>query len=117
MVESDDGLGLTLRVLDAAAVRARVCLHNIANQNTPGFKRYVVSFEDRLREAHARGGDLGKVYPVVGRDTSGPAGSNNVSVMDELALLDKVQLVQEMFTRKAGAYFARMHRAISGRNV
>lgn len=37
--------------LDAAALRQRVIAHNLANLNTPGFKRSYVSFEDNLKSA------------------------------------------------------------------
>jgi len=115
MIDFQGGLGITHRVLDATAVRTKVILHNIANQNTPGFKRYVVSFEDRLREAHAAGKDLADVHPVVERDESGPPGVNNVSVIEEMALLEKVRMVHEIFTRRAGGYFAHLNKAIHGR--
>lgn len=39
------------KALDAATLRQRAIAHNIANINTPGFKRYEVSFEDKLRRA------------------------------------------------------------------
>ena len=115
MSEFDQEMSLTQRVLDAVSVRAKVALHNVANQNTPGFKRYYVTFEDALREARKSGDDLGDVHPVVHRDTSGPAHQNNVSVMDELAILDKVKLVHDVFARRAGGYFSHINQAIRGR--
>ncbi|RJQ30999.1 MAG: flagellar basal body rod protein FlgB [Peptococcaceae bacterium] len=39
------------RSLDAGALRQRVTANNIANINTPGFKKSVVSFEERLKMA------------------------------------------------------------------
>ncbi|SMB93961.1 flagellar basal-body rod protein FlgB [Thermanaeromonas toyohensis ToBE] len=39
------------KVLEAAALRQRVIAHNLANANTPGFKRYYVTFEESLRRA------------------------------------------------------------------
>lgn len=115
MLDFDAELGVTQRVLDAAAIRARVILHNIANQNTPGFKRFVVSFEDRLREAQRDGRPASEVEPVVERDRSGPPGRNNVDAVEETALLEKVQLVNDIFTRRAGGYFQRLNAAIRGR--
>jgi flagellar basal body rod protein FlgB len=116
MIDFERHLGVTHRVLDAAAVRTKVILHNIANQDTPGFKRYTVSFEDRLREAHADGSDQAAVHPLVQRDTSGVPGENNVSLVEELALLEKVKMVHDIFSRRAGSLFARLNRAISGRS-
>ena len=114
MIEHGKSLGLSERVLDATALRAKVIMHNIANQNTPGFKRYSVSFEEQLREATEAGEDPTTVYPVVRRDKSGAPGENNVSVQQELAQLEKVALIHEMFTRRVGGYFAKLKKAIRG---
>ena len=114
MIDFDKGLGVSTRVLDALAVRAKVILHNIANQNTPGYKRYTVSFEDRLRAAHEAKQDETEVYPVVSRDTSGARGQNNVSPMEELGTLEKVKMLQEIFTRRVGSYFQHLNKAIRG---
>ena len=112
MIDLDADLGLSGRVLDAMAVRARAVLHNVANQNTPGFKRYVVSFEDELRRVTEDGGDPRAVLPTVTRDTSGPAHQNNVSVVEEMALFDKVRLVYELFSQRVGSRITKLNRAI-----
>ncbi len=39
------------RDLDTAALRQRVIADNLANLNTPGFKKSVVSFEEQLQAA------------------------------------------------------------------
>lgn len=47
-----DGTNQILQMaLDAAAERQRVIAHNLANVNTPNFKRQEVSFETKLKEA------------------------------------------------------------------
>ncbi len=115
MIDFEGDLGFTQRVLDTIAVRYRVIQHNLANENTPGFKRYFVTFEEELRKAHEVGEVLSEVYPVVRRDTSGPPSQNNVSAVDELALLQKVDLVHELFSRRAGGYFSHINKAIYGR--
>lgn len=48
--------GLT-KTLDATALRQRVIADNIANADTPGFKKSVVRFEEALRRA-LKGGSL-----------------------------------------------------------
>jgi len=40
-----------LRSLDASMMRSRTIANNIANVNTPGYRRVEVSFEDELRQA------------------------------------------------------------------
>ena len=51
MDELTKELSLLSGLMDAAALRTRVVAHNLANVNTPGFKRSVVVFEEALGEA------------------------------------------------------------------
>jgi flagellar basal-body rod protein FlgB len=115
MIDVSDSIGLPMRALEAMNVRARVALHNIANQNTPGFKRYVVQFEDRLRAAIDEGRDPGTVTPLVTRDQSGDPGVNNVATDEEFGTLTKVQLMHEIFSYRMSSSFQRIQKAISGR--
>lgn len=116
MIDLDGGVtGALTQQLDALNLRAKVAMHNIANQNTPGFKRYYVTFEERLREAARSGDDPATVRAEVLRDTSGPAGMNNVSLIDEQTVLEKVRLMNEIVSRRLGGHFAKLNRAINGR--
>lgn len=49
----DQTMLLLFRGLDAAALRQRVIAHNLANLNTPNFKRSTVSFEEALVRAQS----------------------------------------------------------------
>ncbi|AEX85995.1 flagellar basal-body rod protein FlgB [Marinitoga sp. 1135] len=51
MFVKDLALNIIPKSLDAVSVRQRVYSHNIANYNTPGYKRKDVSFEEELRKA------------------------------------------------------------------
>lgn len=115
MLELGKRVEATLRVLDAMALRANVIAHNVANQNTPGFKRFEVVFEERLRVAHARDLEASSVAPSVRRDTSGAAGANNVSATRELAELEKVRLLYDLFSRRAAGALQQLNQAILGR--
>ena len=115
MIDLDRDTAFQQRMLDVLGARARATLHNIANQHVEGFKRYSVRFEDLLREAQDKGQDLASVQPVTGRDESGPPGQNNVVLMDELAALNKTQLLQDVMSRRIGSYFATLNKAITGR--
>lgn len=103
------------RVLDAIQARSKVVLHNLANKNTPGYKRLRVSFEDQLREAMDRGTDIAEVRPRVSRDESGSPGVNNVNEFEELAHLQKLQSLHAIFSRAIGGYFQKINKAIGGR--
>lgn len=48
---SDKTMVVLDKALDTASVRQSVLAHNIANVNTPGYKRSVVSFEESLQQA------------------------------------------------------------------
>jgi flagellar basal-body rod protein FlgB len=48
---NSESFGLLKNYLDVASLRQKVVAHNIANLNTPGYKRLIVSFEDKLKEA------------------------------------------------------------------
>lgn len=56
----DKTLTVLEKALDAGSLRQRVIAHNIANINTPGFKRSFVTFESQLKEAlsNARDGEV-----------------------------------------------------------
>ncbi len=112
-VNTDTAFGT--KILDAIAMRARVAMHNLVNKNTPGYKRYVVLFEDDLREAMKNGGDFEDVHPRMVRDESGGPEDNTVSEYEELALLEKTRALHEIFSRRLGGYFHGINKAIRGR--
>lgn len=102
---SDSTLLALEKALDASSLRQKVAAHNIANVNTPGFKRSYVAFEEELqlalgknsrlslRKADARhigqAASLPEVMPRVKRDlsTGMRADGNNVDIDVENAEL------------------------------
>ncbi len=90
---------LLSRLLSATELRARVISGNIANQNTPGFKRQEVRFEDLLHDAMRRGEHLALLQPEVHEDTLSPArpDGNNVSLELELNALRENRLLYETY--------------------
>ncbi|MCA8976658.1 MAG: flagellar biosynthesis protein FlgB [Planctomycetes bacterium] len=115
MIDFDRDTAFTQRVLDALAMRGKMSLHNIANQNTPGFKRYEVRFEELLQQASSAGKDLASVRHEVVHDTSGAPEANNVVLMDEMALLGKTSLLHDVMTRRLAGYTQKLNKAIFGR--
>lgn len=115
MIDFDRDTALMQKLLAALDARAKTVMHNIANQNTVGFKRYEVRFEDLLKERLAEGGSAADVEPVVVRDESGEPGQNNVTLVEETALLDKTKLMHEFATRRMGSYFGTLNKAVFGR--
>lgn len=108
--------------LDTAVVRHEVIANNIANINTPGFKRSVVSFESELKRAledngsmkalrtnprHTRfkreTGDLMEIQPkvIMENDTIFRNDNNNVDLDVEMANLAKNTILYDAIITRA----------------
>lgn len=114
------------RALDAASLRQQVIAHNLANANTPGFKRQEVQFETQLTEAlNARNSSEGpsgfnrmdNVTPrvVTLNSTSERTDGNNVDMEAENVLLAENTLRYEALTQSVGGYFSALKTVINGR--
>ncbi len=91
--------------LDAAATRNEIIQNNIANVNTPNYKRKDIRFETELKHAFARSSqdsvdarvknlDLEALTPEIYTDyeeLSYRYDGNNVGIQNELAILAKNQ--------------------------
>jgi flagellar basal body rod protein FlgB len=115
MIDLDRDIAFQQRMLDVLDARTKASIHNVANQNVPGFKRYVVRFEDLLQQAEQQGRSADSVEPFTERDLSGPPAQNNVVLMDELSILGKTSLLHDVMTRRVGSYFATLNKAVFGR--
>lgn len=115
MIDIDRDIAFQQRMLGVLDARTKASIHNIANQNVPGFKRYVVRFEDLLKQAEQDGQPSDDVEPYTERDLSGPPAQNNVVLMEELATLGKTQLLHDVMSRRVGSYFSTLNKAVFGR--
>ena len=106
------------KVLDSAALRQRVLANNLANINTPGYKRQDVKFRDQLADAIESGSrqKIEAVQPVVDRDNTSPArpDGNTVSLQDELATMAENSLLYNLATKLVNGKYSRLHSAIRG---
>lgn len=109
---------LLARMLAASELRAKVISSNIANQNTPGYKRRVVSFEDRLGDAleSRRPDQLERIQPEVSIDEDSPARAdgNNVALELELNALRENRVLYETYASMLEAHFNMMQHAVLG---
>jgi flagellar basal-body rod protein FlgB len=121
--------------LDAAMLRSRVIANNIANVNTPGYKRTEVSFEKELREALDRGNlqgsqtderhlqlgrkDISEVKPQAYRpvDPTLPSGVNNVDIDTEMAKLAETQIMYNYGVKLGQNVFRKLNAAIQARSI
>lgn len=100
------------KALDAASLRQKVIANNIANVDTPGFKRADVAFEDELRAAleaqeklelktthprhiSNRGKSLKDIQPktFIQSDTTYRNDLNNVDIEQEMAKLTENNII------------------------
>lgn len=124
---------LLYKSLDASAMRARVVAQNLANVDTPGYKRKEVSFEDQLHRAlekklpgtttqddhmpFGKGVDLTDVVPKVfeAKDMTLPGEINNVDVDLEASKMAENQILYNYAIKFAG--FDKYMAAIAGRHT
>ncbi|MCH3959221.1 MAG: flagellar basal body rod protein FlgB [Selenomonas sp.] len=122
------------RGLEAANLRHEVISNNIANVNTPNFKRSAVNFEallakelhldeDSGRMALVRTHDRhlpiampsGSVHGVIEEDgtTTMRVDNNNVDIDSEMAGLAKNQLYYNAMSTQLGGFISRMKNVIT----
>lgn len=109
-------IDLLARLMDAAGMRHRVIANNVANVNTPNFKRQQVLFEDEMAKA-LHGGDVASVKPTVGEDTSAAerVDGNTVDIDKEMGDLTKNALLYNAAAQIVATRLATLRSAISGR--
>ena len=118
---SDIASTVLSKTLDAAAARQKAVANNIANVETPGYKRSYVSFESELKEVlqQPSGRDvrlgLRNLAPVSLLDLSSPAkpDGNNVNIDAEIADLAKTALKYKAATVLLEAKIGMLRSAIT----
>lgn len=109
------------KTLDTAAARQKAIANNIANIETPGYKRSYVTFEDELKrvmdekDGHAQRADLKRLAPLRHTDTYSPDGpnGNNVNIDAEVADLAKTSLTHKAATVLLEAKISMLRSAIT----
>lgn len=128
-------LSLINRTMDASMLRAKVISNNIANVNTPGYRRVEVKFEEQLREAldksRLQGTLTDKKHMDIGRKNLGEvnatayhpydptlaSGVNNVDIDMEMAKLAETQLTYNYAVRFGQGVFKKLNAAIQGKSI
>jgi flagellar basal-body rod protein FlgB len=109
-------LDLLRQVLDATALRHRVISQNIANVNTPGYRRLAVEFEDDLAKALRASATPGHVRPhVVVSDGPERADGNTVDIDNEMGALEKNSMLYQAALQIITHRVASQRAAIAGR--
>jgi len=117
--------------LMASSLRHKVISNNIANVNTPGFKKSEVAFEDMLQSAlygsnmplaqtnekhFSVSQSAPRVLPIVNTvaNTSLRTDGNNVDIDIEMAELAKNNIYYNAVAQQLGHYFTSLKSVING---
>lgn len=109
------------KTLDATAARQRAIANNIANVETPGYKRCYVSFEEELVSAMRQGSAsrvrraIRELVPLKRTDIVSPSrpDGNNVNIDAEIADLARNSLSNKAATVLLEAKGAMLRAAVS----
>lgn len=115
----DSQLDLLTRLLDASEMRQKVIGQNIANVNTPGYRRLEVNFEQALaaeisRKNSAVSGPQATPQMAYTKGLGARADGNNVDIDMEIGQMNKNALLQQVYLQVMGSEMNMMRRAIDG---
>ncbi|MGC8889486.1 MAG: flagellar basal body rod protein FlgB [bacterium] len=103
--------------LNAASLRQKIYSENIANIDTPGYKKYRVVFEEVLKEAIEDNQDLSKISPIVVRNnvTSFRNDGNNVDLDEEMTLMNQNALKYQSLVEFTRWFFNQFYTVAGGK--
>jgi flagellar basal-body rod protein FlgB len=113
MEPSLPGMTVLTQVMNAANLRHRAIAQNVANVNTPGYKRLEVTFGGELSRAF--GGPAGALRVVAVEDGPERVDGNNVDIDREMNALSKNALLYQAATQIIASRVATQRSAITGR--
>jgi flagellar basal-body rod protein FlgB len=122
-VFGSENYALAKTLLDATELRHRALASNLANAETPGYKRVDLSkdFAAQLDSALRSGGGaraIGQVAASLERDSEAKAvrpDGNNVAMESEMLQLNRNAMEYEFLTRYVSSNLSGLKRAITGR--
>ncbi len=100
------------KTMDALTLRQKMTSSNIANMDTPGYKKLNVSFEDELQRAQDKGGvrAMNTVNPTIEETDEKPV------LEDELLEMTDTQIRVNVMTRSLRHHFDMLRTGITGIN-
>ena len=111
------------KALDAVVLREGAIANNIANLETPGYKRVDLapSFETELARAGATGDSqqINSLQPSLAVDANATPSSldgNTVHLEDELMQMNQNSMTHALETQLISGMFSRMQMAITGKD-
>lgn len=111
MIHGNPQLDLLQRLMATAEHRHRVLSQNLANVNTPGYRRLDISFDEEMKRQAEQAGGLPQVTEEQGL-SSRPDG-NNVDMDTELGHLSQNSMLHQTCTQLLISQMAQLRRAMS----
>jgi flagellar basal-body rod protein FlgB len=109
------------RLIDATDVRHRAISNNIANVNTPNYRRMDVEFEQQLarelsssKNTNSSSAITSKPEMVLTPGLTARADGNNVDIDREIGQLNKNAMLQQTYVQLLSTYLEQMRLAIQG---
>ena len=117
MIDLDKSLSFYETALRGISARQQVTAHNVANQNTPGYRSREVKFESLLEDALRSGTDPKTVDFTATQVGNLPmkADGNDVDLEREWMHMEANKLQHEVFARAAGGALRGLMNAIRSR--
>ncbi|MBM2833617.1 MAG: flgB [Candidatus Brocadiaceae bacterium] len=120
----DKSATLLEKMLDVSSVKHKVIANNIANVNTPGYKKMDVSFADQLEKALNKDSmnkfDTLQPKIVISKEDSSETvrnDGNNVDMDKEVSSLIKNTLTYSIYTQLLAKKYEGIKSAIEGSRV
>lgn len=98
---------LLAKAMDSYSLRQRITSSNIANVDTPGYRRHTVEFESALQEARESGKAMHEVNPHIKETNEG------VVLENELLEMADTQMRVQLVTRSLRHYFDTLQTGIT----
>lgn len=116
---TDKNVVLLSKLLDLTSTKNKVVANNIANANTPGYKKFEVLFEKELKKA-VESKDVNKINKIkeqiiLSKDKSTRKDGNNVDLDKELVNFYKTSDRHNIYLEILSKKFKGMLAAIDGR--
>jgi flagellar basal-body rod protein FlgB len=112
----DTTISALSQALDLGTARLGAISNNLANVNTPGFKRQDATFAALLQDAQDAGGDAGSTGPTLTTQRSGsmrPDG-NNVDIDAETSRMAATEIYYQGAAQLLNMQFAGLKYEIAG---
>lgn len=109
---------LLSKLVDVTTLRHKVLSQNVANVNTPGYRKLAVTFDETLAARLDREGDssMRRLQAQVVEDNSSPdrIDGNNVDIDREMMRVNKNTLLNNTILQIISTKSAMMRRGITG---